>query len=202
MIYQKEEIEAFLNALQLCIKSNVSLLSKKTIEADKTLSQLKTSKNFLFIVETKENDLNLSKVISLFKSYKLAPTSTKKTSVMFLSTSNPKLNLPDLTAFLLLTRLDDEKMRTLIKKNSRYKAIASQLNIVSTPSSIQIKSIHDASEFIFAEIENQNATLREVSIASNLTLGMLSKFKKGNDVKLSSLLKIIDALELKLTIEK
>lgn len=106
-----------------------------------------------------------------------------------------------LTSFLLLTRLKDDEVRVLAKHDRRYRPLAQRLGLIQQEEmTSDLASLDDAARIIFSEIEKQSLTLREVSEKTGLTQAMLSHFKKGRDLRLSSLLKIVEALGLKLGI--
>lgn len=54
---------------------------------------------------------------------------------------------------------------------------------------------------IFQRIEQQHMTLREVAEKSGLSQVSISNFKAGRDIKLSSLLKILKVVGIKLRLD-
>lgn len=199
MKYLQEEKDAFLNALQLSINSEIVELNHNTVK--KIVRDTQRSHDIVFKIIPYEQDPHFEKIKVLFDRIPIASKAKSSTQIYALK---EVLNfaLGDLTAFLLLTRLDDEQMQALASCDSRYQAVVKGLKLSDHSQVSSIHNVQSLAHFIFKEIENRKLTLRELSQLSGLTQGMLAKFKKGNDLRVSSLLNILDALDLKIIIKK
>ncbi len=105
-----------------------------------------------------------------------------------------------LTNFFLLTRLQKPLMVKLAEQDPKYLPYLDKLNLVKpgTLSQRPIGTLSEAASYLFACVAQKKMTLRELSEATGLTQVSLSRFKGGQDVKLSNFLKIAHALALSL----
>lgn len=103
--------------------------------------------------------------------------------------------------FLILSRLRDEFMKKLASDEPRYNFFLDKIGLEQAQdAATTITSIKEASDVIFAKVKQDKITFRELSQKTGLTQVTLNRFKSGHDTKLSSLLKIAQALDLKISI--
>lgn len=107
-----------------------------------------------------------------------------------------------LITFMLLTRLQYPQMQKLAELDSVYgpyfAVLGAHALVRRLSTHLPIDTVPAAVTAIFQHIAQQRLTLRVVAEKSGLTQVSISKFKAGGDIKLSSLLKIIQAVGLKL----
>lgn len=183
----KEEINLFVNAVQLCIKSKIQgvILPKThppclTIHFDK--------------VDEKDDKLQL--LNQLLGEH----THLDDNSLLIYHPTSESIAL--LTQFLQLTRLEKTNMLKIAELDSRYQPFIKKLNLrKNNPASQQLDSIEKVIKFIFEEVEKQSLTLRELSEKTGLTQMTINNLKSGRDIRFSNLLKILNVLNLKLKIE-
>lgn len=102
---------------------------------------------------------------------------------------------------LMMTRLEDENMRGLAKIDRDFAWLNNVLDSKQNPAATVIHDIKRASEFVFSEIQNKKMTLRELSELTGLTQVTLSRFKQGQDVRLSSFLQMTRALGIEIILD-
>lgn len=182
----EEEINAFINALQLCLDDEIVVFKKPTRPDDWLILELAS-----------------------------AETGNRKWEI-FLKLlgrhghwEHPNLMITDpnvimkLTPFLMLTRLDETNMRALAKRDPQYRPFVAVLNL--TPGvPIGEKTVHDveeASRFFFDVIADKALTLRHLAEQSGLTQVTISNFKAGQDVRLSNFFKLSEVAGLDIVIK-
>jgi len=106
---------------------------------------------------------------------------------------------PRITSFLLVTRLARKNVR-VVESDPQYRTIFVE-GRRSSRAATPVGDVASAANIIFKAVESKGMTLRTLAEKTGLTQVTLSKFKAGNDIRLSSLLKIAKALDLQLTIE-
>lgn len=172
------EVDEFANALQLCIKSRIKEVTR---DAPDTLA--------IVIDQAAPDDTALQLALQLLPG---AWNPKKTTYRVALPLPNPT-DIPLLTQFFWLTRLQRDNMQHIAAANPRYRPIAEQLGLT--------RGAHDriddpaaARDALFAAIAAQHLTLRVVAERSGVTQVTLSKFKAGGDIMLSTFLKIATAV--------
>lgn len=185
-----EYIEAFVNALQLCLKYQV-------IRYDYNFAEDVFLMSF---TSTESHDESLDK----FK--RLVPGESKKLDKykhQYRIKNFQQLDLGLLTNFLLLTRLQDDQIRAIADHDPRYRPYAKTLGLLSAEiDSTPILSLVQARDFIFRTIEKKAVSLAMVAQQAGLSQVSLSNFKAGGDIRLSNLLNIAKALGIKLTMKE
>lgn len=179
-----EGLRFLINALQLCIKTPIAgfFASGTDILHLKFSTAPHDDKGFEYfqkLVTGKWNEKELSFEVKNLKEL----------------LSSPLLN------FLMLSRLQKENMRTLARIDAQYRPLAKKIidDYQDKPDE-RIQDIKQASQVVFSHVAQQKMTLRELAAKSDLTQAALSNFKAGNDIRLSSLVKILKALGLNLMI--
>lgn len=178
----REEIDAFINALQLCVKS-------KIVEA-----VFKPGKNSGWLtLELKDIDSNDEKW-DIFLTLLGRHAQWKKPHLMI---TEPSAILP-LTPFLMLTRLDNTNMSALAEQDSQYRPYVRLLNLTPAVSGkgVSIRDITEASRHFFSVVADKEFTLRHLAERTGLTQATLSNFKAGQDIRLSTFFKLADVVGL------
>lgn len=180
-----EALNALGNALQLSIKSTVQRI---THTADRAL--------VIQLERLAPRDRGWHDVCALL------PGLWDATALTWTVATPNVAEISRLTTFMLLTRLQYPQMQKLAELDPVY---GPYFGVVGAPAparrlstNLPIHTISDAARTIFQHIARQKLTLRAVAEQSGLTQVSISKFKAGGDIKLSSLLKIIQAVGLKL----
>ncbi len=176
------DIDAFANALQLSIQSTIRSVNP-------------TSRNELAIYL--EQQLPNDRGWKYF--CRIAPGRWDDAAGAYLIAND--VMSPSLTSFLLLTRLQPQQMQKLAELDPQYIPFVTALKLAPTAKSHTINTIQDAVRAVFQRIEQQHMTLREVAEKSGLTQVSISNFKAGNDIKLSSLLKIAKVVGVKVRLD-
>lgn len=180
----KEQIQSLLNTLQLCIKTAIA----DHRASDNNILQLKFSsapqddKGFEYFQKLVDGEWDEKKT-----------SLTIKNADSFLSTR--------VFNFLMLSRLQEKNMRMLAKLDTQYQPFVKK-TLGDHQDALEeiIEDLEKASAIVFSHVEKQQITLRELSHKSGFSQVALSNFKAGKDIRLSSLLKILKALKLTLTI--
>ena len=176
-----EQKVAFLNALQLSIASSI-----KEITYNENLI------NIYFDAISKK-DLGLAcfkKIIHV-----LRETSH---SISIEKLNSEKLEL--LTSFLLLSRLKEENVKKLIKKDVRYHLFLDVVDF-NEKGEVEIQSIQESSNYIFQIVAKRKMILRELSESTGLTAMTLNNFKLGKNIRLDNFLKLTRALNIQVILK-
>lgn len=171
-----QDLKSFENALQLCIETkihNVTLGKDNYILVNFDKAPQDDEQLFLFfnVVEGKWENKN--------KSYRIS-----------------EIDLQEVINFLLITRLNKENMMKLAEMDPEAEKMVTKMGLKTKV--LYINDIKHASKIVFEQLSKRNMTMRELSQRTGLTQVSLSKFKAGNDIRLSNLIKIAGALNLKL----
>lgn len=180
----KSELDTFVNALQLCLKSRL-----KTIGMEDEQPVL-----WFFDNVTEEKPLQAFEKLVEGEWF----INRTKTKDCYLIHDKNQLTDSVLINFLYLTRLKEANMLALAEINPIYKPLIEKIGLKTSKN---LNRLEDISEKIFSRIEEQKKTLREMAEATGLTQVSISNFKAGKDIRLSSLLKMTKALQLKIKIE-
>lgn len=179
----KEKVGSFLSALQLCIKGVVVAswddnLANLTLRFDeqKTEPSLQTFSGIVSGQWMTEHEFFVSQVKEIL-------------SHEFIS-------------FLLVTRLVKENMIKAAEIEPSYKKYVQKLGLTSARDDCILKNLEQARRLIFDQMAEKKMTWKELSQKSGLTSMALNNFKTGSDMRLSSFLKITQALGLKLILQK
>lgn len=178
----KDELNEFVNALQLSIDTKI--VGFKHASDDSIVIKLATGAI---------KDVRLRRFVD-------------KLDCKF-EQSNRIVRIPDassidwqkLISFLYVTRLTKSNVEIISRMGTRYDFLVGKDAAVQ--SAFTIDSIRDAADRLFAMVEERKMTLRTLAEKSGLTQTSLSKFKAGGDIRLSSLIKIANALGVRLKIE-
>lgn len=178
-------MKELINALQLCIKTAIA--SHRVAGKDTLLLKFHS---------IPKNDKGFEYFRKLFGS-----NWDEKERLLTIRNFSALLS-PAVINFLMLSRLRDENMKALAKLDPQYRPFVQKIlgDYQENPIG-NVESIQQAVAIIFSSVEKQKITLRELSQRSGLSQVALSNFKTGNDVRLSSLIKILKALKLTLTID-
>lgn len=195
----KEEIDQFINALQLSIASKISRwkIAEPYLLVDFDLA--KDDEKLNLFLGLMGPDIIRDKQFFFKRTDADKPTQETENATLLLSDLTPTL-----TQFLLLTRLDRENMEKLAKRDPQYRLLVSKIgrNEPYPPESheIIVGTISDAAPFVFRKAKEAGASLRVLSEKTGLSTMALGKIKKGGDLRLSSLIKLCAALGLRLKI--
>ncbi len=179
----KEEIDQFINALQLSISSKITnyFLKEPYLQ---------------ILFEFSKND----EALEIFNRL-----------IGYINGSSPTggkggINFPlekitsELTQFLMLTRLKKQNMFKLAQQDTHYRVFTDQLFQPDDSLNLAIKNSADVAQIIFNKLKKENKTLRSLSEKTGLTPMTLHKLKKGGDIRLSSLIKLCEAVGLRVKI--
>lgn len=191
MALNSHDISAFLNSLQLSVKSSIDSIT--LIGTDSIVINFDAIQN---------SDPGLDLFTTFFPGK--WDKNHKSYEVDFLKMD---LDLHFVTNFLLLTRLNLENIKKMIPSGhfdkilcGRMKKIEERiLNDTGLDSlTKETQNIEDFKKFFFDSVKQKKMTLREISERSGLTQAAISNFKSGTDIRLSTLLKLCQAVNLKL----
>ncbi|OGQ22027.1 MAG: hypothetical protein A3I05_01265 [Deltaproteobacteria bacterium RIFCSPLOWO2_02_FULL_44_10] len=182
----KERLNLFMNTVQLCIQTPID--DWKMQDPNTLLLFFRTApkrdKGLDFVTKLVDGTWNEKRNILTFNNFK-------------------NISWAQLMNFLMLSRLNEENMKALAKMDAQYRPFVRKLFGGEERNTDEpLETPEQVSRFIFSCVEKQNMTLRKLADKSDLSQVSLSKFKTGNDIRLSSLLRILKALGLKITIEK
>lgn len=182
----REEILGLINALQLCISDEIIIFRFHSPDNAITISFGKGEKN----------DVGLKK-FSLLIPGKWLPSSSGQRNY-FIENSN-RIDLALLTNFLLLTRLQDDQIISLASQDTRFRPFAEALGLISKVTETPITALSDIRDVVFKTIDQKKLSLKKVAELTGLSQVSLSNFKAGNDIRISTLLKIAKALGIKIS---
>ena len=178
----RDQIRDFVNALQLCVKSQVA-----------SLCESNSARYALSFHSIAAEDENLGKLA------KLIPGEWNEKQTIYYIPMIAIIDWQLMIPFLMLSRLKDQNIIILAQLDPRYRAYAKKLGLTtSSTENTGINSVRDAAQTLFNTIKEKKMTLREVALRSGLTQVALSRFKSGKDIRLSSLLKIAKAIDIHL----
>lgn len=181
MADNRNVIDEFINALQLCLNIEISDIHSRDDDIVVRLSGGQTQ-------DSRLDDLK-----------KLFPHTKDAYGILsFLIPIHEAVDR-NLIQFLQLTRLDRENIQKIIEIDSRYEGFANKLGLFRRLSNLE--TLHDASRAIFRQVEKKSMTIRQIADSTGLTQVAISNFKSGKDVKLSNFLKITRAVGLKAKLE-
>lgn len=180
----KSELDTFVNALQLCFQSPIKSIN------------VADGQTILCFSGTVTEEKPLSAFEKLVNGQWFVNRAKKKES--YLIHDNAQLTDPTLINFLYLTRLNEANMIALAQINPLYNPLIEKIGLQTSKI---LSRVEDISTTIFAKVEEQKKTLRQIAESTGLTQVSISNFKAGKDIRLSSLLKMAKALQLKIKIE-
>lgn len=186
-----DQFSGLINALQLCINSQIMGWHKPGHK----------SVNNAFVITfapKASNDAGLKKFNLLVQGQWGAPQHHRIQNYVI-----QNLNTTDagqLTNFLMLTRLQDDQIVSLASQDARFRPFAAALGLASKEAAKPIVALADIRDVIFETIGQKNMSLKTVAELTGISQVSLSNFKAGNDIRISTLLKIAKALGIKLTL--
>lgn len=176
-----QELKEFANALQLSIKAKIGAVE---IAGENNV-------RIRFALPPKSGD-------EFFNFIWLVNGRWENNQSDFVIEGADKIKWSRLNLFLLLTRMKEENIQKLVEIDPSAAEIAGRLKLPSTIANID--SVRKCSQVLFKGMEKKKMTIRELSEASGLTQVAISNFRAGGDIRLSSLIKIINALGMRLRI--
>ncbi|OGQ08931.1 MAG: hypothetical protein A3G32_02140 [Deltaproteobacteria bacterium RIFCSPLOWO2_12_FULL_40_28] len=181
------DLDQFINALQLCIKSEISSITQAGNDNDAVIT---------FDSEVKDDT-----GLEIFE--KLIPGHwNEKQDAYSMSGISINFDFELITQFLLLTRLKADNMLKLAELDSRYQPYVDQIfGKQHSRSSEEIQKIDQASRKIFEKAKHKTLTMRQLAELTGLTPMTLNNFKSGKDIKLSNLMKLCKAVGIKIKME-
>lgn len=199
MLHTNDQVDAFVNALQVCITHEIGYSYRDWLFG--VTEPAPAGDCFLMsFTAMKSGDKNLDK----FKS--LVPGRSKalnKYGHQYRIENFQQLDVGLLTHFLLLTRLQDDQIRAIADQDTRYRPYAKTLGLL--PADIDatpILSLLQARDVIFRTIEKKTISLAIVAQQAGLSQVSISNFKSGGDIRFSNLLNIARVLGIKLTMKE
>lgn len=184
--FSTEEINLLLNAIQLCIKSTLKSMRVETVGHNSIVT-------LIFLV-VEHPDPKLTLVTDFL------PGQWLKSHYVFRWPD--QIRIDELTQFLMLTRLESKSMLKLAEIDPRFKKYINNVTLkrISVDRNLEVQSIEDAARLIRNEIKLNNLTLRTISQQCGLTQASLHRFKSGSDIRLSNFLKLLETLNLEMTL--
>lgn len=184
-----EQFEAFINALQLCLKHELNY---------RYAPQNNIQSCFIGFSSTTPDNGNLDKIQRLIPGHwETLGKYNHQCHIEHLQ----KINTGLLTSFLLLTRLQDDQIVALANQDHRYRPYAQALGLLAeSKGGAPILSLGQARDLIFQTIAQKGLSLAAIAKHTGLSQVSLSNFKAGGDIKLSNLLKIAEATGLKFSL--
>lgn len=176
----KESTDEFLNALQLSVDCKI----KSGRSENKQI--------YVMFEENAQNDRHCQ----FFQNLTHGEWSKDGKTLKFSITDTHSLKM--LWTLLMMTRLEEENMRGLAKIDKDFAWLNNLLDSKPNAKTTVIHNVKRASEFIFGEIQDKKMTLREFSELTGLTQVTLSRFKQGQDVRLSNFLQMTKALGIEI----
>lgn len=179
-ILDTNQLHTFVSALQLSISTRVESISEDN-------NDLKIQ----FNSPPLPNDKNFKRFLNLLKG------DWTKNGTCYVIHSANEIDWTKITLLLLLTRLDEKNIVKLIQIDKSFRNIAVEKLGISSPN---VEDIKNCAEIIFKKMKEKEMTNRELAESTGLTQVTISNFKAGKDIRLSNLIKIIQALGLDLRI--
>lgn len=187
-----DHIRGFVNALQLCISSQIMSWQGP---------HYRSSDN-LFVINFgpwDPDDSNLEKFQKIVPG-RWVTSEFKKRIYSYFIQNLDQIDLSLLTNFLLLTRLQDDQIVSLASQDARFRPFEEALGLASKEAAKPIVALADIRDVVFKTIGQKNMSLKTVAELTGISQVSLSNFKAGNDIRISTLLKIAKALGVKLTL--
>jgi len=185
--FSKEGLEAFVNALQLSIKTKV---------LDWAIDR-HSGECYVHLEKTKTKDEYLALVCKLsFVKW------DKKKNLLKINFEHEEA-LSSLTSFLLLSRLQIKNIQSLAEGNVVYQQFAQQMGLLSHKhAKTEVQNVQQIMDYFFFVMSEKDTTFRELSEKTGLSQMAIHNAKAGGDVRLSSFLKLAKALDVKIYFEK
>lgn len=192
-IPSSEQIDAFINALQLSISSKI--LGNPKYDYDPKNNGLS------FILDKSEKDTKLETFQKLISDQFLLYKRNKfGVPIMIINLSDKQIS--ELTSFLLLTRLEPNQIEFFAnKKDTSFTFLKNYRKEAKPEKNVEVKTIADAADYIFSKISEKQMTLRELSELTGMTPASLHNLKNHQDIKLSTLIKMAKALGIVIRLE-
>jgi DNA-binding Xre family transcriptional regulator len=178
----KDELNEFVNALQLSI--------------DTKIVGFRHAPDASLIIEFAEDaskDRNLKKFANMIDGF------FQQSSRVLRIPNASAVDWQKLTSFLYVTRLTKSNVETISRMGPRYVFLVEKDAAVQP--SFTINNIRDAADRLFSIVDERKMTMRTLAEKTGLTQTSLGKFKAGGDIRLSNLIKIANALGVRLKIE-
>ena len=181
---QSFDLTEFINALQLSISTQ--------FRTEPNLQFLDNS-DIIIVIEFKESPSPKEKFERFLKMFGNRYTWNSEANTLEIAVDSQK-DIEDITKILMLTRLEEASLQKLHQQSSD---LAKWLNVFSTDLTYYSSSIEDSlRKLVFDTAKRNNISVAELARRSGLSYVSLHRFKNGEDIRLSSLVKIFDALGL------
>ena len=109
----------------------------------------------------------------------------------------------DFFKFLSLTKLVPRHMRNLVAMEPRFAPFLEKIDEKSLNfDETEVKISENAANLVFDTMKSKKMTYRRLSEAADLTQVSLHHFRKGQDIRLSSLTRICEALGLRVILRR
>jgi DNA-binding Xre family transcriptional regulator len=174
----KEMLDTFINALQLSIKTKIISVAE---EGDNVRI------NF---AKPPSGDPKLNRFLNIFNG------KWSNDRHYFQIPNASKVDWPSLKMFLQITRMNNDNILKWTDANETALEIAERIGIRNTQAGLA--GPLQAARVIFDRVREKGMTIRELAEKTGLTQVALSNFKTGGDIKLSNLIKIANALGLRI----
>ncbi len=176
----REMLDAFINALQLSIKTKINSVTE---EGDSVT---------IVFAKSPSNDPKLDMFLKVFDGRWLDDGSS------FVIQGAEKVDWQALKIFLQITRMSKDNILKWAEANETAMEIAAMMGVKQAQ--VGLRSPLQAAQVIFNKAKEKGMTLRELAEKTGLTQVTISNFKTGGDIKFSNLIKIASALGLKIRI--
>lgn len=174
--------QEFLSALQLSIQTPIEFITDSDQDGEFIIR----------FVTSPINDQKLNHFIKLVG----ARWGKDKTIIHFSLKDDNEIST--LTDYLYLTRLNLENLKGVATFNKKYREYFQKMFGKQEIPHLVLKDLKTISEIFSDFLKEKKITLRELSKRTNLTQASLSRFKTGQDIRLSNFLKIVEALGLQI----
>ena len=180
-----EEISELVNALQLSINSEIDGHSTSNDGVS------------IHFDTRKKNDPHLE----IFT--KLVPGSWNESGDSYFIKNLDDIDIPTLTSFLMLSRLNKESMNKLAEMDGRYRQLYALKRLGANSGKVETKitNLEDWTNFLKNQIQNKKLSFSQLSRLTGISQVTLHKLKDGSDIRLSTMLKICAALGISLELE-
>lgn len=182
--HSKDSINHFFNAMQLSLTSTLGVIP---------------GEGCILFEELEDKDPHLKLMEKLLPGHWASVGQGTAIQHVYYIKDFDKLDLPHITDFLILTRLNKKNILALAKNNTPFLPFFKQLGMAQN--SHTIDSLQAFANLLLADMDQKNLTIRQLADMTGLTQLSISKFKSGKDIKLSNLMKVAQVLGRRIVIE-
>ncbi len=188
----KDELDLFVNALQLCIKSRIIHCGMENVEPPPLIH---------IQFEKKPSD---DEAWEFFERLTEGTWEIFKKTALYSFDKVSEIVSPLVINFLFITRLQRANIEKFAEIDPQYKSITKKIMGESIQENLEMQKIENlgqAVSVIMNRLSQKHMTIRELAESSRLSMVSISNFKSGKDIRLSNFIRIAAALGLKLKIQ-